>query len=60
MHIVESRVLGSHTRAANQGIFRVKMGASFNGRDHPHAYVSEKQPNLRCSLQTIMGPRRVF
>jgi hypothetical protein len=56
-HVAESRVFGSHGHPRKQSILRVNMGASFNGRDHSHASVSNKQLMTRCSLQNDHGGR---
>ena len=52
-HIVESGAFRRHNHAGEQRVFGVHMGASFNSRNHWHAYVGNVLDNLNTFVMDL-------
>src|SRR5580704_10668140 len=58
-HIMEGRTVGRHDDTGKQRIFRVHMSASFNSRDHRHAYIRDVLDNLNPFIMSLAPDTRI-
>jgi hypothetical protein len=52
-HVVEGGAYRRHNYTGQQGVFGVHMGASFNRRNHWHAYVCNILDNLNTFIVNL-------
>jgi hypothetical protein len=56
---MEGRTLGRHDDTGKERIFRVHMSASFNSRDHRHAYIRDIFDNLNPFIMNLAPDARI-